>query len=374
MSFQKTAHHLLPKRKPQFRTQNEKNSQNWAYPHPFLSYLLEVDNNRYMTSREGLLAYLQKRKWRVFFLFGGLCVVIGTLFQLLTPKQRIIKVPSPSFLNQESQVRTVLEGDVSFPSPQFSLYTADSHTTLQAFFQQIATHLHLSPSSYSTSVYYDANKSSSLSYESTQGYIYYSNSKVSSQSIEPNLDEGKARGLGEEFLTSLGLQSTDFIIDQTSIKHYISNQGELETSDTGPTVELHFTRILNALPVTTGGSTLNYIEVFVNSAGVFKARFPTLIFSLTQQNSVPHLSLDQIKQNIEAGTYKILGTPIDTQTNGPVFGSFTSFVLHLKSFEYRLDEQSGVFIPFAHFEGSGTPTSTPRAARLELITPAISTQ
>jgi hypothetical protein len=253
------------------------------------------------------------------------------------------------------------------------LYESKSHIDLETQFKSLISKLHLNATPNYPNIYYSTDKQSSLSLEPIQGYAYYfNNDNVATDSTQ--VDKNTAIQVGFDFLNKLGFSASDFTLNPNSVQHYSSRNGELETNALGPIIGLNFTRTLASLPVTIGGSTLDSVEFYISSAGVFKARFPALAFSYSQVSSAPHVSVEQLKQNIALGEYKIMGTPIETKTQLPVFGAFSSVVLRVKSFEYRVDEQQNLIIPFIHFIGTGIPVGSQNSADLELITPIVATQ
>lgn len=328
----------------------------------------------YMNIVIHLLTYIRQR--RVFFFITTLIVLViaGFVLQLFTTKKTITRVKVPTFLPQQAATNVIFEGDIPFPTPTFPLYTVDGHLTLDTQFTKIADHLNLVVAPYSSNLYLSTDKTKTLTRETIQGFIYFSNSANSIKDATQSVDKNSATQLGKDFIKLMGFSSDDFSLDETHVQYLVSHNGELEEAATGPSINLRFIRTIHSFPLTIGASTITYIDLFISSSGVFKARFPALILSLHEQNSLPHLTTDQVKQQIKAGKYKLLGTPLDPKTGSPVLSSFSSFILHMQNFEYRLDERSNILIPFVHLIGTGIPNTSMGEVPVEIVTPAIPTQ
>lgn len=293
-----------------------------------------------LRSRSGLL------------LVGGILLVTILIYQALNGPDIQRVVPPPVLSSPTgSEGRILLEGEENWPQYPDLLpsYQITTYTELQQGTNAWATQEGLQPFGTSGRTFNNADRTQILTISPGSQAVTYRNSNLSFQSI---VDENVAERQLELFLQNLGFRLSDFSVRKDYIGPEQTNPDSFITTNNpsvAVAVRFYLSQNIDGVPLRWEAGSVEEFVLVVTNQGVITAALPHFPFTWESTGTSRTFSQERIRENIQAGSYVIIGTV----GAGADRGTLSSLFAEQVTLEYRASVGTSTIKPFVRIQGSG---------------------
>ena len=307
----------------------------------------------------------------LFFVLVVIGVVSYFILNLLPQPQPIIQPQLESVEEIENITSVVYTGDMSVPVSSLPVQSVTNYRDSTYFLNRLRQKFNLSASPYAKTVFINEDRGISLVVEKNSQYMFFSDSSQLGENFEALPSEAEYLQKAVDFLTSLGFESDQLVLqsDLTQLQTAAGSGLEMyPTTDASKAyfVTLYFSQRANDIPVFFANEYSYQVILTLSKNGVYSMSLIPFSVEFRTGEEKDIISVDEAINNIRKGQY--VATSALSRVGEEV--TVESITLSKKRLVYRFIPEQQLLLPYYDFSGEAL-LSNESVSDIQLTTPAI---